>query len=147
MHIFHFSGRFFLCLLALSGGAGYSQEDAPRLVDSRLFDFFQDHLEQTFKMRPFDATLLGDHRFDHLLDDVSPEARAAWLDHSREQLKILEQEFADAQFSENGRIDYQIFRDDLQRSIWLAENTKPFEQDPRTYGSYINDSVYSLLTQ
>ncbi len=38
-------------------------------------------------------------------------------------------------------------RDDLERSIWLTENTKPFEEDPRTYGSYINDSVYSLLTQ
>ncbi len=49
--------------------------------------------------------------------------------------------------SANGKVDFQIFRDELVRSIWLSENTRPFEEDPRTYGSYINDSVYSLLAQ
>jgi uncharacterized protein (DUF885 family) len=31
--------------------------------------------------------------------------------------------------------------------IWLEENTKPFEEDPRVYNEYISDSVYSLLVQ
>src|SRR5262249_2383872 len=35
----------------------------------------------------------------------------------------------------------------LKRELWLAENTKPFETDPRTYNKYISDSVYLLLTQ
>ncbi len=113
----------------------------------RLGDFFQAHLEESFRMRPCEATLLGDHRFDHLLDDISTTARATWLDHSRQQLEKLERDFANASFSENGKIDYQIFHDELARNIWLAENTQPFAEDPRTYGTYINDSVYSLLTQ
>jgi Bacterial protein of unknown function (DUF885) len=116
-------------------------------ADSRLQEFFKAHLEESFKMRPFDATLLGDHRYDHLLDDISREARAKWLAHSKSQLSKLSQEFGAAEFSANGKIDFEILRDELARNIWLAENTHPFEEDARIYGTYINDSVYVLLIQ
>ena len=32
-------------------------------------------------------------------------------------------------------------------SLWLQENTRPFEQDPRVYNEYISDSIYLLFTQ
>ena len=35
----------------------------------------------------------------------------------------------------------------MQTDIWSAENTHPFEEDPRTYGDYLEDSVYVPLTQ
>jgi uncharacterized protein (DUF885 family) len=35
----------------------------------------------------------------------------------------------------------------LTRSLWLAENTHPFEEDPRTCTEYVSDSVYLLFTQ
>ena len=44
-------------------------------------------------------------------------------------------------------IDFDIFRHHLVRSIWLAENFRPFEDDPRIYGDYLTESVYLLLTQ
>ncbi len=94
-----------------------------------------------------DATLLGDHRFDHQLDDISPSARAGWLEHARRQLNRLEQTIDRQKLSRDGQIDFDIFRDDLIRNIWLAEQTRPFEEDPRVYGTYINDSVYTLLVQ
>lgn len=130
------------CLLAFMANGAQGQN-----ADDRLDTFFQNYLEETFRLRPVDATFLGDHRFDHLLDDISAEARAKWLDYSRAQLAKLKESFNDVELSEDKQIDYQIFRDELTRNIWLAENTRPFEQDPRTYGTYINDSVYSLLTQ
>lgn len=144
MHLrnFRISCHLLFFLFVVAVGDSHAQE-----ADARLQTFFQTHLEETFSMRPYDATLLGEHRFDHLLDDISESARNTWLEHSRSQLTKLEQQFAQAKFSENGRIDFEIFRDELVRNIWLAENTKPFAQDPRTYGTYINDSVYSLLTQ
>lgn len=91
--------------------------------------------------------MLGDHRFDHVLDDISASARQGWLRQLREQLEKLTNAFPAAELSAEGHIDYEVWRDDLIRSIWLTENTKPFEEDARTYGSYINDSIYSLLTQ
>ena len=120
---------------------------AAQTADEKLETFFKSYLEESFQLRPFEATMLGDHRFDHLLDDISPEARQKWLDQYRRRLKQLPLEVPFDDLSRNGQIDFEILRDDLQRNIWLAENTKPFEEDPRTYGSYISDSVYSLLTQ
>ncbi len=116
-------------------------------ADQRLRTFFEQHLEATFTLRPLDATFLGDHRFDHLLDDISVTARDGWLTQQKESLAVLTTNFPVGELSADAKVDYEILRDDLVRNIWLAEHTRPFEEDPRTYGGYINDSVYSLLTQ
>jgi hypothetical protein len=92
-------------------------------------------------LRPFDATILGDHRFDHLLDDVSASARDGWLRQQRKSLETPTTSIPVGELSANGKVDFEILRDELGRNIWLAKNTKPFEEDPRTYGSYLNDSV------
>lgn len=116
-------------------------------ADQQLEKFFDAHLQACFQQRPLDATLLGDHRFDAELDDISAEARSGWLEHYRAQLRRLEAEIPKDQLSRNAQIDYEILRDDLARNIWLMEHTRPFEEDPRTYGAWISDSVYSLLVQ
>lgn len=116
-------------------------------ADEKLETFFKSRLEEQFRMRPLEATLLGDHRFDDQLDDISPAAREKWLSHARSTLEALPKEISYAQLSRDGQINYEIFQADLIRTIWLAENTRPFEEDPRTYGGYISDSVYTLLTQ
>ena len=116
-------------------------------ADEKLEQFYRRHLDESFQMRPLEATMLGDHRFDHLLDDISAEARKGWLAHYRSQLQRLTNEIPYDSLSRNGQIDFEILKDDLERNIWLSENTRPFEEDPRTYGSYISDSVYSLLVQ
>ena len=41
--------------------------------DEKLEAFFKAYLEEQFQRRPLEATLLGDHRFDQLLDDLSPQ--------------------------------------------------------------------------
>ncbi|MGV2341919.1 MAG UNVERIFIED_CONTAM: DUF885 domain-containing protein [Planctomycetaceae bacterium] len=45
-------------------------------ADQRLEQFFADYLETCFQQRPLDATLLGDHRFDDRLDDISTTAQS-----------------------------------------------------------------------
>jgi uncharacterized protein (DUF885 family) len=134
------------CLVFLSCAASVNLASG-QTADERLETFFKANLEESFQLRPFDATILGDHRFDHLLDDVSVSARDGWLRQQRKSLETLTSSIPVDELSANGKVDYEILRDELVRNIWLAENTKPFEEDPRTYGSYINDSVYSLLTQ
>jgi uncharacterized protein (DUF885 family) len=115
--------------------------------DVKLQAFFKQYLEEHFRQQPTDATRLGDHRFDGLLDDVSAEARASWLQLDRDTLARLPQEVDYAKLTRDGQIDFEIFQHELQAGIWLTENTHPFEEDPRTYGDYINDSVYQLLLQ
>lgn len=116
-------------------------------ANTKLELFFKAHLDETFQTRPLEATLTGDHRFDHLLDDISAKSRTGWQSLARRQLAALPKAVKYADLSRDGQIDYEILRDDLIRSIWLGENTRPFEEDPRIYGGYISDSVFSLLTQ
>jgi uncharacterized protein (DUF885 family) len=128
--------------LAVSLAAAAAQE-----ADARLEAFFRDYLEQYFRQQPLDATRLGDHRFDHLLEDLSRPSRGAWVARARTALKQLPKQVDYAKLSRAGQIDFEIFRQELVRTLWLAENTNPFEDDPRTYNDYINDSVYALLAQ
>lgn len=130
------------CLLAAGGGNSIAED-----ADQKLEQFFRDYLDRSFQLRPTDATMLGDHRFDHLLDDISAEARETWQKTARESLEQLQQRIPFDKLSHSGQIDFEILKSELIRQIWLAENTRPFEEDPRTYGTYISDSIYSLLTQ
>jgi len=116
-------------------------------ADRQLEVFFQRHLENQFRSQPLSATQLGDHRFDHLLDDVSAPARSRQMARVRETLAALDKDIPRTQLSRNALVDFEIFRQELVRSLWLMENTRPFEEDPRVYNDYINDSIYLLLAQ
>ena len=115
--------------------------------DAKLAAFFKTYLEEVMKNAPLDATRLGDHRYDDRLDDLSPPARAANLARHKDALARLPKEVAFDQLSSEGKVDYQILRDSLTRTIWLAENTNPFEDDPRAWNEYLADSVYLVLAQ
>ncbi len=124
-----------------------SQLSAATAEDAKLEAFFKQYLDEAFKLRPMDATQLGDHRFDNQLEDLSATARAGWTAHTRRTLEALPRQVDYAKLSRDGQIDFEILKHDLETGIWLHENTRRFETDPRAYNSYINDSVYSLLTQ
>ncbi len=115
--------------------------------DARLTAFFKEYLDEAFRLRPFEATRQGDHRFDHLLEDVSPKARAAWTEHTRKTLADLPKRIDKQKLSRAGQIDFEILEHHLTYALWQDENTRPFEEDPRVYNEYVSDSVYLLLTQ
>ena len=139
--------HFFLLLIAgllcLQPSASFAQPSE----DEKLQAFFKDYLEQNFRLQPMTATGLGDHRFDAQLDDISPAARAGWKKLTQQTLKSLPQQVVYKKLSRAGQVDFEILQQELQRDLWLTENFHPFEEDPRTYGRYINDSIYVLLTQ
>jgi len=119
----------------------------PPNEDALLESFFREYLETAFRLEPMMATRLGDHRFDDQLDDLRAPARQARLDHDRAALADLSRKVRSEKLSPDRRIDYEIVRHHLERSIWLAETFQPFEDDPRVYGEYLTESVYLLLTQ
>ena len=131
-----------LAVLLATASSAFAQD-----ADARLETFFKQYLDRYFELRPLEATRLGDRRFDAKLDDISPTARQRWLELWRRSLATLPKQVDYAKLSRDGQIDYEIFRHDLEYRIWLTGNTHPFEEDPRTYGDYINDSIYLLLTQ
>src|SRR5262249_32825830 len=76
--------------------------------DAKLTAFFKSYLEEEFKQRPVQATQLGDHRFDHLLDDLSPKARASWTERTLKTLKELPERVAYSRLSRPAQIDFEI---------------------------------------
>jgi uncharacterized protein (DUF885 family) len=115
--------------------------------DERLAALFKEYLDEEFKHRPLEASRAGDHRFDHLLDDVSAAARAAGKERLQQSLAALPKRIDFKKLTRAGQIDYEIWQHQLKRNLWLSANFKPFEDDPRVYNDYISDSVYLLLTQ
>ena len=145
MRIFVFLG-FLGLLLSVSASNSFAAE-AARQEDEKLATFFRSYLDLMFRDEPLSATRLGDHRFDDQLDDVSEEGRKKRVDRDRQVLEDLTRQVEHKSLSRNAQIDYEIFKHHLSRSIWQAENFKPFEDDPRVYGEYATESVYLLFTQ
>src|SRR5258705_12469692 len=101
-----------LCTLLAGLGPAQAQE-----ADVRLDAFFKDYLDEHFRQQPLAATQLGDHRFDHQLDDVTTRARAGWQAHARQTLLELPKQVDYAKLSRAGQIDFDIFKQDLTRTI------------------------------
>jgi uncharacterized protein (DUF885 family) len=116
-------------------------------ADSALEAFFRRYLDERFALHPFEATALGDHRFDDKLDDLSPAALEKSLAHLKATRVKLRKEIDRAKLSSDERINYDIFAHELDASIWVREQTRPFATNPRAYNEYISDSVFLLLTQ
>ena len=136
-----------LLALALILAAPSARADAPGPEDARLEAHFRAYLEACFAAQPSYATMLGDHRFDGQLDDLSPAARAANVDRDRRTLAELPTKIDASKLTDAGRLDYRIWARDLERSVWLADHFRPFEDDPRTYGAFLTDGVYLPLAQ
>jgi uncharacterized protein (DUF885 family) len=116
-------------------------------ADSPLETFFRRYLDERFALHPAEATMLGDHRFDDKLDDLSPAALEKSLAHLKASRTKLRQEIDRARLSTDERINFDIFDHELEASIWVRENTLPFATNPRAYNEYISDSVFLILTQ
>ena len=137
--------KHFLLLIVASLSLHSALAQSPE--DGKLQVFFKNYLDQQFALKPTDATGLGDHRFDAQLDDISPAAREHWRAFAKDTLAALPKQVAYKSLSRDGQIDYEIFKHQLEAQLWLTDNMRPFEKDPRTYGGYLSDSVYTLLAQ
>jgi hypothetical protein len=116
-------------------------------ADKALEGFFRQYLDDYAKTHPVEACRLGDYRYADRMNDLSPKARAADREWTKNVLERLETQIDPKNLTRSAQIDYEILRHDLRFSIWLGENTKPFEEDPRSWNEYLVDSIFALLTQ
>lgn len=136
----------FFWIAAVCGGSG-SQAQETAEQDARLATRFQEWLDDQCIRHPMFATYLGNHDYDHQLDDLSPQARAEDLENDRKVLAELEQQVDLKRLSRNSQIDLEIWKHFLEYRVWQASNSNDFANDPRVYLTYASDSVFTLLTQ
>lgn len=115
--------------------------------EQKLNDWFRSYLETVMTQEPMMATRLGDHRFDDKLEDLSAEARAMRLDRDIKALDDLPKAVIYKSLSRSAQIDFEILSRYLESRIWMTENLKSFEEDPRIWGEYLTESVYLPLVQ
>lgn len=115
--------------------------------EQKLNDWFRSYLETVMTQEPMMATRLGDHRFDDKLEDLSAEARAMRLDRDKKALADLPKAVIYKSLSRSAQIDFEILSRYLESRIWMTENLKSFEEDPRIWGEYLTESVYLPLVQ
>lgn len=119
----------------------------PAAEDARLKNLFQAYLEEEFRLHPVFATQQGNHEFDDQLDDLAPAARAKDTARAKALLETLAKEIDLKKLSRGAQIDYEIWTHSLRYGLWSGENDNRYEYDPRVYGEFISDSVFTLLTQ
>jgi uncharacterized protein (DUF885 family) len=130
-----------ILLLALTPMADPNPEDA------KLAALFKSYLDEEFQRHPAFATSQGNHDHDDRLDDLSPKARAEDLERAKKLIAVLPTKIDAKKLSRSAQIDFEIWLHSLKYSLWQAENDNRFTSDPRVYGEYISDSVFSLFTQ
>lgn len=82
----------------------------------RLHDLFEREWEWRLEQNPLLATDVGRHEYDHRLPSVTPEAREARIERTREFLEELDAIDRDA-LSDEDRVSYDMFRRQLEERV------------------------------
>ena len=108
--------RWTAWVLLLGAGCGWRPSQ-----DAGFETFAETYVEELLAMRPEWATLLGDHRYDHRLDDYSSDGVDRDLGFQRQSLRRLET-IDPARLSEVNRVDYRILKSNIQSMIFRLED-------------------------
>lgn len=127
--------------------SGLPQAIAQESEARKLTEWFKAYIEKVMSDEPMTATRLGDHRYDDRLEDLSPDARKARLDRDKSALADLKKSIDPKKLELADRVDFEILARHLESRIWLTENFRTYEEDPRVWGDYLTESVYLLLVQ
>jgi uncharacterized protein (DUF885 family) len=120
---------------------------APNAEDAKLAKLFDAYLAAEFERHPVFASALGKHDHDHRMDDLNPASRAKDIAITEAMLTRLNTEIDRAKLSPAVAVDWEIWQHALSYQLWSVANDNRFEYDPRVYGEYHTDSVFSLFAQ
>ncbi|MBV8851919.1 MAG: DUF885 family protein, partial [Sinobacteraceae bacterium] len=124
---------------------------SPQAPPQSAAEISLDRLEQRYfnemlALTPVAATALGEHRFDALLDDASPEGfahRAALAAELSAQLAAIDA----TQLSRAHQVDLQLLRAELEKQQWRINQLQQWRWDPLLYTALAGNSVYTLMAR
>ncbi|MFH1843892.1 MAG: DUF885 domain-containing protein [bacterium] len=117
---------------------------SPPGQDDQFVDLANRYLEKARELSPEWSTYLGDHRYDHLLNDRSQAGVRRRLEFNRAYLDSLET-IDPERLGQVNRIDYQILKNQLEFAIFTAEELKPHEWNPLNY--VVGDALNNLIAR
>ncbi len=103
-------------------------------------------IKQWPALSPISATLLGDHRFDGLVDEISESARSnqrALLRHYVAELDRIDP----TKLSRESQVDYQLLRHHLRGELWSLDELQEWAWNPVMYTQLTGNAVYGLMSR
>jgi len=120
--------------------AGHTQADAAFEALARRY------LDEALALSPVSATQIGDHRFDHEIDDLSAAGRQKAADLNRRFLAELDA-IDLASLSREHQVDARILRNQLEYALWGDGTFQSWAWDPQVYSGLAGGAIYGLMAR
>src|SRR6266513_4106618 len=115
--------------------------------DDEFEKIAKDYIENYLSSHPENATELGDHRFDGVLSDYSPETRTRMLVNARQVRQALKKCDDHKQLTGANQVDVRILRDNIDSEIFRLEELREAEWNPLVYNQSLANSLYLLVAR
>jgi uncharacterized protein (DUF885 family) len=103
-------------------------------------------VDAMLRLGPVAATRIGEHRYDHLVDDLGPEGRAANLALAKSTLARL-QAINVASLNRENQVDAAMLRNSLESQIWTIEVVQEWAWNPLMYQDVTSSAIYNLMAR
>ena len=104
------------------------------------------YLDEALALSPVSATQIGDHRFDHEIDDLSAAGRQKSGDFNRRFLAELDA-IDLASLSREHQVDARILRNQLEYALWNDDTFQNWAWDPQVYSGLAGGAIYNLMAR
>jgi uncharacterized protein (DUF885 family) len=114
--------------------------------DQKFNVLVDEFLEGYFNAHPVWATYNGEHKYDGLLDDFSPEAIQAEQSRLRsflERMKAVDT----TKLNDTNQVDFRILENEIHSQLLRSEELRPWEKSPLMYNYLVGGSINSLITR
>ncbi|HEX8140973.1 MAG TPA: DUF885 domain-containing protein [Pyrinomonadaceae bacterium] len=123
--------------MVLSSATGQS-------ADRKFEALARKYIEQFLAANPETATQLGDHRFDHRLDDYSRAGVERDRAFNQKYLKELDA-IPVKSLSPVNSVDYRILHNRLEYNLFRTDELREYESNPLRYN--IGGAIYDLIAR
>jgi uncharacterized protein (DUF885 family) len=127
--------------LFLSGSAAWSSA-----ADDAFEKLAADFIDDLPKFSQVYATSVGDHRYDHVLDEVDDNARSqklALYKNYRRALRAIDRQ----ELSRANQVDAELLRAKIDSNIWSTETLQEWAWNPLVYVEIAGSSLYTLMAR
>ena len=115
--------------------------------DDEFEKIAKDYVENYLSSHPEFATELGDHRFDGVLTDYSPETRVRMLANAKQVREALNKFDDYKQLTGPNQVDVRILRDNVEGEIFRLEELREADWNPLVYNQSLANSLYLLVAR
>lgn len=133
-----------IAILIITAGCALASCAQKLTEDQKLEALANSYIEKLLEMKPEWATELGDHRFDHRLNDYSLDGVERELKFHKAYLDSLNSIDID-RLSTANKIDYQILHSNLEFAIFRLDTLKEHEWNPLAYN--LGGAIYGLIAR